>query len=405
MDVDDPCAPPAGKARPPLSGVRVVDTSRVLAGPFCGAILADLGAEVVRLEHPEQTDEVRGWAPVVDGTAAAFAAVNHSKRGIGVDLSHPGGARVFSRLLGTADVLIDNYRPGTLEKFGFGPSALRDISPRLIHCAIRAFPTGTRDEDLPGYEAAIQAYSGIMDLTGERGGDPVRCGPSVVDLGTGMASAIAVLAALRQRDRTGQGGRVEPALLRTATNLVNFQLAAYSLGGVLPRRFGSGHPSLVPYGTFHAADGPVLLAASNDRLWARMWRILSPADATTPWPSLAERVDNRDALNGMIAGKVCTWKRGDLLAALVAAGIPAAPVQTLPEYLADETLETAGVVERLPLHGGRDVLLAGRLFAGDLPGIARRRPPAIGEHTDEVLAQLGFDADELSRLRAAGAIR
>jgi formyl-CoA transferase/CoA:oxalate CoA-transferase len=404
MAAADPHSQATDQIGPPLSGVRIIDASRVLAGPFCGAILADLGAEVIRMEHPEQMDEVRGWAPVVDGTAAAFAAVNHSKHGIGVDLSHPGGAEIFKRLLRTSDVLIDNYRPGTLAKFGFDWPVLHRINPRLIHCSIRAFPTGTRDENLPGYEAAIQAYSGIMSMTGERNGDPVRCGPSVVDLGTGMASAIAVLAALRQRERTGQGSYVEPALLRTATNLVNFQLAAYSLGGILPQRFGSGHPSLVPYGTFHTADGPVLLAASNDRLWLRMWRILFPGEETR-YATLAERVTNRDALNGLLAGKVCMWKRDDLLAKLFSAGIPAAPVQTLPEYLADETLETAGVVERVALRNDREILLAGSLFGGDLPKRRRYRPPAVGEHTDDVLSELGVAAGELSRLREAGAIR
>ncbi|GGC78003.1 CaiB/BaiF CoA transferase family protein [Chelatococcus reniformis] len=386
-------------------GLRVIDTSRVLAGPFCGTILADLGADVIRVEHPVQMDEVRSWSPVVDGVAAAFIAVNHSKRGIAIDLAQKEGQEIFRRLLATADVLIDNYRPGTLERFGFGRGVIEALNPRLVHCAIRAFPTGTSAEALPGYEASIQAYSGIMAMTGEPDGEPVRCGPSVVDMSTGLVATIAILAALRERDVTGRGGRVEPALLRTATNLMGFQLASYAHGGVPPRRQGSGHASLVPYGTFHTADGPVLLAASNDRLWARLWDVLEPdAGAERPYPTLAERAAARAAVNQLVAAKVAGWSRDALLAALIAAGVPAAPVQTLPEYMADPTLEHAGVLERIALPRARDIQIAGRLFGADAPLRPRRPPPELGEHTMQILADLGYGADERERLERAGVV-
>src|SRR5688572_21837868 len=228
-------------ARGPLHGIRVVDASRVLAGPFCGSLLADLGADVIRVEHPTKLDEVRTWAPARNGISAAFAAVNHSKRSVVADLTQPAGLEIVRRLLATADVLIENFRPGTLERLGLDKAALKGINERLIHCAIRAFPAGTAAEGLPGYEAYLQAYSGIMSVTGEHDGDPVRCGVSVVDLGTGMASTIAILAALRERDRTGLGQYVEPALLRTATNMLNYQIAGYSMSGKEPQRHGSGH--------------------------------------------------------------------------------------------------------------------------------------------------------------------
>lgn len=387
------------------AGLRVVDASRVLAGPYCGSLLADLGADVIRVEHPIQMDEIRAWSPVVDGIAAPFVAVNHSKRGIAIDLAAAGGQDVFRRLLATADVLIDNYRPGTLERFGFGPDVLRQINRRLVHCSIRAFPRGTRDEHLPGYEASIQAYSGIMSITGEHDHEPARCGPSVVDIGTGMASTIAILAALRVREQTGMGTYVEPALLRTATNLMGFQVASHSLGGTVPQRRGSGHPSLVPYGTFPTQDGPILLAASNDRLWSRLWVVLSPdTPGAPPYPSLAERVVNREAVNALVRGKTITWTRKDLLDQLIGAGIPAAPVQTLPEYLADESLEPAGVIETLALSGSQDIQLPGPLFGGEVIGLERYAPPTIGQHTAALLAELGYSPADLARLQSEGAV-
>ena len=198
-------------ARGPLAGIRVIDASRVLAGPYCGSLLADLGADVIRVEHPTKRDEVHTWAPVRNGLSATYAAVNHSKRGIALDLALPGGLEVFRRLLRNADVLIENFRPGTLDRLGLTREVLRDLNAKLIYCAIRAFPSGTAAEDLPGYESSVQAYSGIMSVTGDPDGDPVRCGVSCVDIGTGMASTIAVLAALRERDLTGKGQYVEPA--------------------------------------------------------------------------------------------------------------------------------------------------------------------------------------------------
>ena len=398
--------PEAQKAAPACHGLRVIDASRVLAGPYCGAILADLGADVIRVEHPTQMDEIRSWSPVVDGVAAPFIAVNHSKRGVAIDLSLADGQEAFRRLLATADVFIDNYRPGTLERFGFGREALRAINPRLIHCSVRAFPAGASSENLPGYEASIQAFSGIMSFTGEEDGEPARCGPSVVDMGTGMAATIAVLAALRQRDQTGLGGAVEPALLRTATNLMGFQVASYSLGGVIPQRRGSGHPSLVPYGAFLTADGPVLLAASNDRLWARLWPLIDASgDGAIAYPTLAERVLHRDAVNALVREGFGRWRRQPLLDALTDAGIPAAPVQTVDEYMADPSLERCGVLERLALSADSDVRIAGRLFGGELAASPRSAPPAIGEHTDEILASLGYNADDVARLKKSGAVR
>ena len=395
----------AGAIHGPLHGVRVIDTSRVLAGPFCGSLLADLGADVIRVEHPTKHDEVRSWAPSKNGVSAAFAAVNHTKRGVVVDFSLPDGMRVFERLLASADVLIENFRPGTLERLGLDRAALCKVNPRLIHCAIRAFPAGTAGEGLPGYEASMQAYSGIMSVTGEHEGDPVRCGVSVVDLGTGMAAVIAVLSALRERDRTGAGQYVEPALLRTATNFLNYQIAGYTLSQVLPQRYGSGHEALVPYRNFQCADGALLIAAGNDKLWARLCEVLSLQGeaGVLPFPTLASRIAHRSAVNALVGDAVAERTRQDVLDALMAAGVPAAPVNTVGDFVSDASLLQAGVLESVRI-GEEDVALAGALFGADFLPRTRRAPPKAGEHTEDVLQSLGFSTAEIQRLRERGAV-
>lgn len=386
----------------------MLDLSRVLAGPYCGALLADLGADVIRVEHPTQPDEVRSWAPVVSGVSAAFIAVNHSKRGVAIDLSKPEGLTVFRRLLQTADVLVENFRPGTLERLGLGREVMRSINPRLIHCALRAFPEGTSVEDMPGYETSVQAYTGMMSVTGEHEGDPVRCGVSVNDLGTGMAAVIAVLGALRERDRDGVGRYVEPALLRTATNLLGFQIAGYFLADVHPQRRGSGHDALVPYQNFRCSDGALSIAAGNDRLWARLCEVLKLSDAAggLPYPTLASRVAEREAVVELVGAAVAGWKRHDLWKMLTAAGIPSMPVNTVADYVGDPTLRDAGVLETLEIPGvEKKVTISGPLFASDGPSPKRTPPPGIGEHTVEVMASLGFSRAEIDGLRASGAVR
>src|SRR5918996_3986359 len=233
-----------------LDGVRVVDLSRVLAGPFCGALLGDLGADVVKVEDPTVGDESRTWPPHKDGEAAGYLVNNRNKRGISVDLKSPEGVDIVRRLVRDADVLIENFRTGTMEEFGLGYDALSAINPRLIYCSVSAFGrTGPRAEGA-GYEALMQAFSGIMAITGEPGGPPVRCGVSFLDLTTGILCAFGIVSALRLRERTGRGQRVDGSLLETALGLLNFQVEGYLLAGTVPKPLGSAHPSLSPYRNF-----------------------------------------------------------------------------------------------------------------------------------------------------------
>jgi glutaryl-CoA transferase len=389
----------------PLAGIRVIDASRVLAGPYCGAILADLGAEVIRVEHPSEADEVRRWAPIVNGMSAAFAAMNHTKQGIALDLAHPEALELFQQLLATADVLVENFRPGTLERRGLSTGVLRGIAPRLVHCSIRAFPSSSPMAAQPGYEASMQAMTGIMSSTGEEDGEPVRCAPSVVDLGTGMVSVIAILAALRERDRTGRGQYVEPALMRTATALLGVQVASCSATGLPSPRRGSGHEALVPYRIFACRDGAAFVAAGNDRLWPKLCSVLGLVDAcgAVPMPALAERIAARDEVNKLVEDATRTWRRAELLHALQEQGVPAAPVNTVNEYLRDCAVRDAGVVRDALIDGAPHVVAAGPLFAG-LPTADRTAAPGLGEHTHTVLAGLGLTPERIEALRRSGAI-
>lgn len=392
----------AGSLFAPLAGIRVIDASRVLAGPFCGSILADLGAEVIRVEHPVPQDEIRAWAPRRGEVSAPFNAVNHSKRSLALDFDAEGGLDVLKRLLAGADVFIENFRPATMERLGLDWEQLHALNPRLIHCSVRAFPSGTSKEKMPGYEASMQAHSGIMSLTGENGAPPVRCGPSVVDLGTGFVSTVAVLSALRERDRTGEGIRVEPALMRTAANLLCYQIAGYSLSGVMPQRQGSGHDALVPYRVFQAADGPVFVAAGNDRLWTKLADLLGLRGAAgLPYPTLAERIAARPAVDALVAAAIAGFARADLLARLAAGGIPAAPVNDISEFMADPSLLSAGVLQQVAMDDGTELTTAGPLFAAEGFAPPRRAAPSVGQDSEAVLTALGYSAADIAALRAS----
>lgn len=391
----------------PLQGIRVIDASRVLAAPFAASMLADLGAEVIHLEHPTQLEELRTWQPVVNGVSASHFALNHSKLGVAVDIAHPEGQAILRRLLKTSDVFIENYRPGTLERFGLGRDRLEEVNPRLVHCSVRAFARGCAAETLPGYEASVQAYTGIMDITGEADGDPARCGPSVIDLGTGLSAVVAITSALIQRERTGRGSYVEPSLIRTAAHFMSYQISSYFMGGVRPQRRGSSHAALVPYRVFNCSDGPLFIAAGNDKLWPLLMQALGLADeaGNVPFPRLAERLAHRADVDRMVADAVGKLPREQLLATFRAKGIPAAPVNTLAEFVDDETLYSARVLEKMDVPEGGSTTLPGPLFGASFLRPQRRPAPHIGQHTSAVLSGIGFDDETLTRLRADGIIR
>ncbi len=387
----------------PLEGLRVVDLSRVLAGPFCGALLGDLGADVVKVEDPTVGDESRTWPPHKDGEAAGYLVNNRNKRGIAVDLKSADGVEIVRRLVRDADVLIENFRTGTMEEFGLGYEALSAVNPRLIYCSVSAFGrTGPRAEGA-GYEALMQAFSGIMSITGEPGGAPVRCGVSFLDLTTGILCALGVMSALHHRARTGIGQRVDGSLLETAIGLLNFQAEGYLLAGLVPQALGSAHPSLSPYRNFRCKDGQwVFIAGANDRLWKRLVIALGlGAMADDPKFSInIERVKHRQELEARLEVAIGAHEREPLLKLLDEAGVPATPVNTVDQVLNDAQMRTRTVIRRMNHPKLGDIPVVGMPvgFSRMSPGI-RRHAPARGEHTDEVLREVGYSAPEIEDLR------
>jgi crotonobetainyl-CoA:carnitine CoA-transferase CaiB-like acyl-CoA transferase len=391
-----------------LDGVRVLDLSRVLAGPFCGALLGDMGADVVKIEDTRGGDESRTWPPQKDGEAAAYLVNNRNKRGMTLDLKSPDGAAVMRRLVGRADVLIENFRTGTMESFGLGWEELRAIQPRLVYCSIAAFGrTGPRAES-GGYEAVMQAFSGVMSITGEPGGAPVRCGVSFLDLGTGVIAAYGIVNALLARTVTGRGQRVDASLLATAVSLLNYHAEGYLASGVVPKALGSSHPSIVPYRNFRCRDGSwIFVAGANDRLWQRLAAtigvehlVADPRFATNP-----ARVKHRAALESELEKAIATFDAEPLLAKLAAADVPAVPVNTVDRVLADPQTAALNLVERVehPTLGDLPVVGVPLGFSDMTPGV-RRAAPLRGEHTDEVLAEHGYTAAEIADLRARGVV-
>ena len=391
-----------------LDGVRVVDLSRVLAGPFCGALLGDMGADVIKVEDPAVGDESRTWPPHKDGESAGYIVNNRNKRGIAVNLKTADGVAVVRRLVARADVLIENFRTGTMEEFGLGYDTLSKENPRLVYCSVSAFGrTGPRAEGA-GYEALMQAFSGIMSITGEPGGAPVRCGVSFLDLTTGILCAFGVVNALRLRDRTGRGQRVDGSLLETALGLLNFQAEGFLLAGIVPRPLGSAHPSLSPYRNFRCRDDQwVFIAGANDRLWKRLAQALGLGDmADDPrFATNIERVKHRAELEQRVGDAIAGHDREALLKLLEGAGVPATPVNTVDQVINDPQTATRPTIRRVehPKLGQIPIVGMPISFSGMDPGV-RRHAPMRGEHTDEVLAEYGYSGSEIQDLRARKAV-
>jgi crotonobetainyl-CoA:carnitine CoA-transferase CaiB-like acyl-CoA transferase len=386
-----------------LDGVRVLDLSRVLAGPFCGMLLSDLGADVVKIEDTGSGDESRTWPPHKDGESAAFLVINRNKRDMTLDLKAPEGVEVLKRMVATADVLIENFRTGTMESFGLGYDTLAAINPRLIYCSVSAFGrTGPR-KDAAGYEALMQAFSGIMSITGEPDGAPLRCGVSFLDLTTGIFCAFGIVNALLHRVRTGLGQRVDGSLLETAVTLLNYHAEGYLLTGAQPKPLGSSHPSLSPYRTFKCRDGQwIFIAGANDRFWQRLAPALGLAELATD-PRFAvniERVKHRRELEAALEAAIAKQDREPLLKLLEDAGVPATPVNTVKQVMEDAQTAARSMIERVvhPRLGEIPVVGTPIKFSRMRPGV-RRPAPQQGEHTDEILAEHDYSAADIAALR------
>ena len=392
-----------------LEGIRVLDLSRVLAGPFCGALLGDMGADVIKVEETSRGDEARTWQPQKNGESAAFVVNNRNKRGIAVDLKTPEGVAVLKRLVADADVLIENFRTGTMEEFGLGYDVLNGLNPRLVYCSITAFGrTGPRAKD-GGYEALMQAYSGIMSITGEADGPPVRSGVSFIDLATGTLCAFGIVNALLARQRMGRGQRVDGALLDTAIGILNYQAESYLMVGDVPKAMGSAHPAIAPYRNYRCADGHwVFVAGANDNLTRKLMSALGlgavcddPKFATN-----AARVAHRQEIDAIVSAAIARYDRKALLQLFEDAQFPASPVNSVADSLEDPQVLARGMRWEMdhPVVGKVPVVRLPLTFSGMTPSL-RRSSPRHGEHTDEVLAESGMTIAEITSLRASAAVK
>ncbi len=391
----------------PLEGVKVLELCQVMAGPTCGMLLADLGADVVKVEKLPGGDDTRAYDnPQVNGESAAFLAMNRNKRSIALDLKHPAGQEALKRLVRDADVLVENFRKGTMEKFGLGYDALRAINPRLVYCAITGYGHTGPYADKGGFDLVAQGASGLMSITGEPGREPVKCGPPVCDINGGMLGALGIVAAYVHRLKTGQGQMVDTSLLEAGIHTTFWHSAIYFATGVSPAPTGSAHVLSAPYQAFPTRDGWVTIGGANPANWVRLARMMELPELLDDarFKSNSDRMQNRAALFEILAQKTRERTTQDLVAALDAAGIPAGPVNTIGEMLADpHVLAREMVVETVHPIAGPTKALGLPIKFSATPGGVRRPAPRLGEHTREVLREAGFADAEIDALARSGA--
>lgn len=398
-----------------LAGVRVLDLTRVLAGPWCTQTLADLGADVIKVERPGSGDDTRGWGPPflrdADGNETAESAyylcANRNKRSLTVDIATEEGQAVIRRLALHSDVLVENFKVGDMARHGLDAATLRADNPRLVYCSVTGFGQHGPYAQRAGYDFAVQGLGGLMGVTGAADGEPQKVGVAVADLFTGMYAAVAILAALRHRDATGEGQVVDLALLDAQVAMLANLGSHYLVGGEVPPRQGNAHANIVPYQVFAVADGHIIVAVGNDRQFARLCEVLEdPALAgDVRFATNAGRVRHRDVLVPMLQSAFRSRDAQAWLALLEAAGIPCGPVNDIADVFADPQVRARGMVGQVEHpHAGMVPLVASPLKLSATPVDLRRAPPLLGQHTDEVLREAGYGDAEIVALRARGAI-
>lgn len=387
----------------PLAGARVLDLTNSLAGPYCTQILGAFGAEVVKIEHPERGDETRQWGPpFVDGEGAIFLAANAGKRSLALNFHDDAGKQVLYDLAERADVVVQSLRPGHAEKIGFGADELRRRNPRLVYASIGAFGNVGPRSDKAGYDPLMQAAGGIISVTGEEDRPGVRVGVSMIDQTTGMWAAIGILAALWERDRTGEGRVVDVSLYESTLGLVAYHLVGYLGAGAVPGRHGTAFPLIAPYEAFAASDGQLMVLAANDHLFAKLAAVLEVPDLVEDerFASNPERVANRDELIEVLEACFARDTVASWVERLDAAGVPAAPVHDIAQVAEDEQTRALDILQTL---GDRKVTA----LPLSLDGVRARHasaPPALGEHTAEVLAELGYSDEDVGALAGSGVV-
>ncbi len=391
---------------PPLRGIRVLDLTRVLAGPFCSMMLGDMGAEVIKVEEPGKGDDTRTWPPFSGGESTYFMSVNRNKKSLTLNLKAPEGRRILRRLCRRADVLLENFRPGTMARLGLGYASLKRANPRLVYCAISGFGESGPEAGRPGYDLIVQGESGLMDLTGFPDGPPAKVGTSIADLVAGIEACHGVVLALYAREKTGKGQKVEVGMLDVTASLLTYQAGIYFGTGQRPTRRGNQHPSIVPYEVFKTADAYLTVGVANNSLWERFCQALDrPELAKDPrFDTEAKRVEARALLISLLDAIFRTRPAEEWLGRLDKAGVPAGRIKSVAEVCESAHLKERGMIVSLPHPKAGIVKVLGvpiRLEA--TPGGLTAPPPLLGQHTEEILTRLGgLTRAEVARLRQRG---
>ena len=402
----------------PLSHIRVLDLSRVLAGPWATQCLADLGAEVIKIERPGEGDDTRGWGPPFikspsgeSGDAAYFAAANRGKRSVAIDMGTAEGQALIRQLAGRSDVLVENFKVGGLRKYGLDYASLQPLNPGLVYCSITGFGQTGPYAGRAGYDFMIQGMGGIMSVTGQPEGtpgtEPLKCGVAFADIFTGLYATVGITAALAHRERTGEGQHIDMALLDSQVAVLANQALNYLVGGKPPVRQGNAHPNLVPYQAFATADGHIILAIGNDRQFAAFCRIagLDGLPADPRFATNRMRVANRQVLVPLIAAAITSRTTAEWVAVLEHDGVPCGPINSIDQVFADEQVKARALRVDLARPDGTIVPgVANPIRLSGLPIEYTRPPPALGADTDEVLTKLGLSDDEISTLRQSGVV-
>ena len=396
-------------ANGPLAGTRVVDLTRILAGPLCTMMLGDMGAEVIKVEPPDKGDDTRGWGPpFVAGEAAYFLGVNRNKRSLTLNMAVPAGQKILAGLVEKADVLIDNFRIGTLEKWGFTDAWFEQHAPRLVRCSITGYGSTGPKAALPGYDFILQAESGLMSICGEPDGGPTKYGVAIVDVCTGMLASNSILAALSARNRTGKGQKVELSLYETSLAMLINVASNYLTAGRNAGRFGNGHPSIVPYTTYQAADAMIAIGIGNERQFGRVAEVLGhPEWAKDPrFTSNRARVENRDVIDGFINEALSHDDADVWLDKLKAVGVPSGRINSVADALDDPHTAARDMIETVEHSTIGALKMLGIPFKfSDTACSVRRAPPTLGQHNDEILkGELGLDEKAIAELRQAKVI-
>jgi crotonobetainyl-CoA:carnitine CoA-transferase CaiB-like acyl-CoA transferase len=394
-------------AEQPLRGLRVLDLSKVLAGPVCTQYLSDLGAEVIKVEPTRQGDDTRSWPPFEDGEGTIFLAVNRNKRSLALDLKTQDGLAICQRLMARSDVLIESFGPGVAQRLGVGYEQAKAINPRLIYCSISGYGSVGPMREAKGYDLIAQAFTGMLSLTGEPDGPPVRSPYSPVDQGTGMNAVIGIMAGLFQRTQTGRGMRVEASLFDSAVGMLGYFLQGFWQRGTQPQRPGSGHESLCPYQAFEASDRPLILGVANDSLWCAFCEVAEvPELAQDPrFRTGADRVRHRSETVAEVAKIMSRRTRDEWMRLLESRGIPCSPVHDLGELCDHEHTQASGMLLRYHNRQGRALqgVATPLRLDGRRPGL-RRPPPSLGQDSEAVLRELGFSSEQVRHWLDAGVV-